>query len=182
MPVLSEDEFARRATKIEWLLCDSDGVLTDGGLFYGPRGPNLLRFDVRDGMGIRLAQRAGLKVGVLSARGSRALERRAAELDLEPIVTASTNKAGDFGSFLERQEIRAQQVAFIGDDLTDLVVLSRCGLSFAPADAVPEVQAIVHRILATRGGHGVVREMIEVLLKARGEWEKVLSPFTFEAQ
>ncbi len=180
MPILSDDEFARRAAEIEWLLLDADGVLTDGSLYYGPRGANFLRFNVRDGLGIRLAQRAGLKVGVLSGRGSRALERRAGELDLEPVITASIDKAADFAAFLEREGLRARQVAFAGDDLNDLVVLGRCGLSFAPADAAPEVRAVVHAVLGTDGGRGAVRELIERLLVARREWERALAPFSFE--
>ncbi|MDH3746271.1 MAG: HAD hydrolase family protein [Acidobacteriota bacterium] len=182
MATLSKDEFARRAAEIEWLLLDVDGVLTDGSLYYGPRGPSLLRFNVRDGLGIRLAQRAGLKVGVLSGRESRALERRADELDLEPVLSGSLDKAGDFETFLDRQSLRARQVAFVGDDLNDLVVLGRCGLSFAPADAAPEVRAVVQAVLETPGGYGAVRELIERLLRARGEWDRALAPFSFEEQ
>lgn len=172
----------RRATDLLSILLDVDGVLTDGSLYYGPRGPSDLRFHVRDGMGIRLAQRAGLKVGVLSGRSSRALDRRANELDLDPIVTGSHHKERDFDEYLEREGLTPRQVAFIGDDLNDLVVLGRCGLSFAPADAAPEVRAVVDVTLTRTGGDGVVREMIETVLKARGEWDRVLSAFSFESR
>lgn len=179
MPITPPD-LERRSSDLLWILLDSDGVLTDGTLVYGPRGPATLGFHVRDGMGIRLAQRAGLKVGVLSGRASRALERRAQELDLEPILTGSHHKERDFDAFLERQGLTSRQVAYIGDDLNDLVVLGRCGLSFAPADAVPEVRAVVDVTLTRDGGDAVVREMIETVLKARGEWDRVLSAFSFE--
>ena len=181
MPLTDED-LARRAAELEWLLLDVDGVLTDGGLAYGARGPSTLRFHVRDGMGIRLAQGAGLRVGVISGRASRALEKRAVELDLDPILTGSRHKERDFDAFLEREQLSARQVAFVGDDINDLIVLGRSGLSFAPADAVPEVLAVVDRTLSRNGGDGVVREMIEVLLKARGEWDRVLSAFSFESR
>ena len=179
---LARRELTRRAAELEWLLLDVDGVLTDGSLYYGPRGPSLLRFHVRDGMGIRLAQGAGLKVGLMSGRASRALEKRAQELDLDPILTGSHRKERDFDDFLERQRLAARQVAFIGDDLNDLIVLGRSGLSFAPADAAPEVKAVVDVTLTLDGGAGVVREMVETVLKARGEWDRVLSAFSFESR
>ena len=175
-------DLERRSSDLQAILLDVDGVLTDGSLYYGPRGPSTLRFDVRDGMGIRLAQRAGLKVGVLSGRASRALDRRAQELDLDPVITGSRHKERDFNEFLEREGLAPRQVAFIGDDLNDLIVLGRCGLSFAPADAAPEVRAVVDVTLSRGGGRGVVREMIETVLKARGEWDHVLSAFSFESR
>ncbi len=180
MPGLPPEEFARRAAEIEWLLLDADGVLTDGGLYYDRRGHALLKFHVQDGLGIHLARRAGVSSGILSGRESRALERRAAELGIEDVVTGSRDKATDFDSFLERQRTRAPRVAYVGDDLTDLVVAGRCGLSFAPADAAAELRAVVHRVLDRRGGQGAVREVVELLLKARGAWDRVVSPFSFE--
>ena len=177
---LTNTEFTRRAAKIDWLLTDVDGVMTDGGLHYDRGGHVALRFNVRDGLGVKLAQRAGLKVGAFSGRRSRALERRAAELGFDDIITGSRDKEQDFDRFLDRQGTEAGRVAFVGDDLPDIVVLGRCGLSFAPADAASEVRAIVHTVLEHRGGHGALREVIELLLKARGVWEEILAPFTFD--
>jgi 3-deoxy-D-manno-octulosonate 8-phosphate phosphatase (KDO 8-P phosphatase) len=181
MGIISHEEFVRRAEELEWILCDVDGVLTDGGLIYGKRGQVDLRFDVRDGLGLQLAKTAGLKVGVLSGRSSTALDRRATELKLDEVMTGVRDKGAEFESFLSRNTTVARRVAFIGDDLPDLVLLARCGLSFAPPDAAAEVRAVVHRVLEKPGGHGVVREMIESILRARSDWDRVFSPFTLDA-
>lgn len=179
---LSQEEFARRAREIAWILLDVDGVLTDGGLYYDRRGAGLLKFDVRDGLAIKLAQRAGIRVGVLSGRSSRALKRRAAELDLDTVIAGSKDKAVDFEKFLEQHATEPKRVAFAGDDLPDLQVLGRCGLSFAPVDAVDEVRTVVHSVLTRSGGAGAVRELIEAILRARGDWERMLEPFSFESR
>jgi len=180
MSGLPDKEFARRASEVELILCDVDGVLTDGGLYYDRRGHGALRFDVKDGLGLKLAQRAGLKTGVLSGRASAALDHRAHELGLDIIVSGSRDKSAALDELLERHEITARRIAFIGDDLPDLVALARCGLTFAPSDAVAEVRTVVHRVLTAGGGHGAVREMVEAILRARGDWEKVVRPFTFD--
>lgn len=180
MPHLGDDELARQALELEWLLVDVDGVMTDGGLYYDRRGHVLLRFSVRDGQGVQLARQAGLKVGVLSGRAPAALDRRAAELGFDVVIKGSSDKSADFDSFLARHGTSPRRVAFIGDDLADLKVLGRCGLSFAPADAVAEVRAVVHRVLEHRGGAGAVREAVELLLRARGDWERLVAAFTFD--
>jgi 3-deoxy-D-manno-octulosonate 8-phosphate phosphatase (KDO 8-P phosphatase) len=173
-------EFEARARAIEWILCDVDGVLTDGGLYYDRRGRQMLRFNVKDGMGLKLAQRAGIKVGLLTARETGAIHHRAAELRLDAVMSGIRDKGVRFAEFLEQKSCTANRVAYIGDDLADVAVLGRCGLSFSPADAVAEVRAVVHRVLATAGGRGAAREMVERILKARGAWEETLAPFSFE--
>ena len=180
MPILTDQELVRRAADLEWLLCDVDGVLTDGGLFYDRRGPAYLRFNVRDGLGLKLAQREGLKVGVLSGRSSGALERRVSELKLEALISGAHDKRSEFAAFLERHNTVARRVAYIGDDLPDLVVLGQCGLSFAPADAAQEVRTVVHRVLETAGGQGAVREAVEIILRSRGSWDQLFSSYTFD--
>lgn len=180
MPNLPDTELARRAADLEWILCDADGVLTDGGLYYDRQGHNNLRFDARDGLGLKMAQLGGLKVGVLSGRSSSALERRAVELELESLDMGVVDKLAGLKSFLERHSTVARRIAFIGDDLPDLVVLEQCGLSFAPADAAQEVRGVVDRVLDNPGGHGAVREMVEILLRARGDWERLVSRFTHD--
>ncbi|MEM7587698.1 MAG: hypothetical protein AAF560_30200, partial [Acidobacteriota bacterium] len=136
-----EELFARRAQGLEWLLFDVDGVLTDGVLYYTRRGEQIKRFHVHDGLGFRLAQKAGLKLGLLSGRRSRPLEVRAAELDFDEVILGQGNKAPAFEAFLEKHETTPRRVAYIGDDLPDLPVIGRCALSFAPADAAAEVRA-----------------------------------------
>ncbi len=166
-----------RAAALEWLLCDVDGVLTDGRLFYGPEGEAWKAFHVRDGLAFKLAQRAGLKVGVLSARGGPALKRRVAELGLDLVMTDRQDKRSAFRELLETQGVTAEGIAYVGDDLVDLPVLRRCGLSFAPADAAPEVRDRVDHTLATPGGAGAVRETVEWVLRARGDWDELVDTF-----
>jgi len=154
-----------------------DGVLTDGRLVYGADGEHWKVFDVRDGLALKLAQRDGLRVGMLSGRESRALETRAQELGVDALVANRVDKAAAFGEFLAAQATAAGRVAYLGDDLVDLPVLLACGLSFAPADAVPEVRSRVHRVLARAGGRAAAREMVEVVLRARGAWERLTAEF-----
>ena len=172
--------FDRRAARIEWILSDVDGVLTDGRIYMDGKGEAIKAFHVKDGMGIKMARSAGLKVGLLSARSSAALERRATQLGIDLLMDGREDKGQAFDAFLAEHELSASRVAYIGDDLNDLVVLARCGLSFAPADAAPEVHDVAHVSLATEGGRGAVREMIESLLRARGDWQRVLSAFSLE--
>jgi 3-deoxy-D-manno-octulosonate 8-phosphate phosphatase (KDO 8-P phosphatase) len=178
---MAKDGFAARAAGLEWLLFDVDGVLTDGSLLYTRRGEQVKRFNVRDGLGIRLAQRAGLKLGLLSGRRSKPLEVRAAELDFDAVILGASDKTAAFNAFLEKYQTTPRRVAFIGDDLPDLPVLGRCALAFAPADAVPEVRAAAHTVLALPGGAGAAREMIELILKARGDWDKLIATFSLES-
>jgi 3-deoxy-D-manno-octulosonate 8-phosphate phosphatase (KDO 8-P phosphatase) len=180
--VLTESEFAHRAAALEWVLMDVDGVLTDGRLVYSRSGETLKAFHVRDGMGMRLAQRDGLKLGLISSRAAAPLTRRAEDLHLDAVLTGREAKGPAFDDFLERYRTQPQNVAFIGDDLQDLIVLARAGLAFAPADAVPEVHAVAHYVLSANGGHGAVREMIELILKARGSWDRLLASFTFAGE
>ncbi|HUP42357.1 MAG TPA: hypothetical protein VM599_04035 [Thermoanaerobaculia bacterium] len=171
-----------RAAALEWILTDVDGVLTDGRLVYGPEGEAWKTFDARDGLGLKLAQRAGLKVGVLSARGGPALERRAGELGLDAVVIRREDKRQAFRELLDERRVRARQVAYAGDDLVDLPILLACGLSFAPADAVAEVRERVDHTLSRPGGRGAVREMVEWVLRARGDWERVIAPYLDRAR
>ncbi|HEX2644361.1 MAG TPA: HAD hydrolase family protein [Thermoanaerobaculia bacterium] len=171
------DALAERARSIEWILLDVDGVFTDGRLIYGADGEQWKLFDVRDGLGVKLAQRAGLKVGILSGRVSAALERRAQGLELDALMMDRSDKADAFAEFLSAQGTAAERVAYMGDDLIDLPVLRRCGLAFAPADAVAEVRERVHRVLESKGGRGAVREMCELILRARGEWDGLVAHY-----
>ncbi len=175
---MDAEVFARRARGLEWLLFDVDGVLTDGRLLYTRRGEQAKLFHVRDGLGFRLAQRAGLKLGLLSGRRSRPLERRAAELDFDAVILGAHDKRKELDKFFSDYGTTPGRIAFVGDDLQDLPVLGRCALSFAPADAVAEVRDVVHTVLDARGGDGAGREVIERILKARGDWEQILASFS----
>lgn len=169
------DEFAARARRLRWLLFDVDGTLTDGRLYYSAEGFAMKAFDVRDGLGIKLAQKAGLGVATLSGRDDAALDRRASELGFDRVLDGIRDKAAAFESFLAEQGLEPAQVASIGDDLPELPILTRVGLSFAPADADPAIRERVHVVLAARGGRGAAREMVERILRARGEWEGLVA-------
>lgn len=170
-------DLAFRARHLTWLLFDVDGVLTDGRLFYGTRGETTKVFDVRDGLGMKMAQRDGLKVGILSGRGNEALEFRARELGLDALFMNRGDKAATFDGFLREHAVEPAQIAYAGDDLPDLPVLLRCGLSFCPADARPELRERVDVVLATRGGEGAARELCEWVLRARGRWDGLVAEY-----
>lgn len=170
-------EFARRARAIRMLLLDVDGTLTAGEIAYTGREEQTVVFDIKDGLGIKLAQRAGIEVAILSGRGSAGLDRRAGELGVERVIANRADKGPAFRELLAEASLEPGQVAYVGDDLTDLPVMLRCGLAFAPRDAVEEVRRQVHRLTAKDGGRGCVREVVEILLRARGQWEELLSAY-----
>ncbi|MCB1036202.1 MAG: hypothetical protein KDD47_20430, partial [Acidobacteria bacterium] len=144
---------------------------------YGAEGEALKVFHVRDGLALKMAQRAGLGVGLLSARGGPAVEHRARELGLDLTLLRTRDKLATFRTFLKEQGLAAGEVAFIGDDLPDLKVLEVCGLSLCPADAALPVQEAVHHVLDRPGGLGAVREAVEKILAARGELEAAIARF-----
>jgi 3-deoxy-D-manno-octulosonate 8-phosphate phosphatase (KDO 8-P phosphatase) len=174
---LNPNELAERAKALEWLLFDVDGVFTDGRLVYGSGGEAWKVFDVRDGLALKLAHDAGLKVGLLSGRENAALAVRAAEMGVDVLITERPDKGLAFAQFLAQQRTQGNRVAYMGDDLLDLPVLRRCALSFAPADSASDVRARVDLVLTSGGGRAAVREMVEIILKARGDWERVLAPY-----
>ena len=170
-------ELDRKARALAWLVLDVDGVLTDGRLHFGAEGELIKSFHVRDGLAVKLAQAAGLEVAVLSARSSAIVARRAAEIGIDEVIQGREDKAAAFAALLERRGIAAAAVAYLGDDLQDLPVLRRAGLSAAPADAVAEVRSAVDYVTGARGGEGCVRELVERLLGARGAWSATVARF-----
>ncbi len=177
---ISDEDFARRARNLDWLLFDVDGVLTDGRLVYGADGEQWKVFHVRDGLGLKLARDAGLKIGILSGRGNDALAARAREIGFDALIQDRHDKDTAFTEFLDEYGVDPDRVAYAGDDLLDLPVIQRCGLSFAPADAVPEVRERVHRVLSAPGGQGAAREMCEAVLRARKDWNDLIAHLLFE--
>jgi 3-deoxy-D-manno-octulosonate 8-phosphate phosphatase (KDO 8-P phosphatase) len=170
-------ELDRKARAVRFLLLDVDGVLTDGRLHVGVERELFKSFHVRDGLAVKLAQAAGLEVGVLSARSSEIVARRAAEIGIEQVVQGDEDKGAAFELLRARLGLDAGAIAYVGDDLQDLTVLARVGLSAAPADAVEMVRAAVDYVTGARGGDGCVRELVERLLVARGAWSSVLTRF-----
>jgi 3-deoxy-D-manno-octulosonate 8-phosphate phosphatase (KDO 8-P phosphatase) len=178
MPSRIPAELRERLEKVRLLVLDVDGVLTDGHLVYGAEGEALKRFNVRDGLGLRLAMKAGITVAILSGRASAALEVRAADLGIPAslVVMGSGDKSADLDRILQAAGGFADhQVAAMGDDLPDLPMLVRAGVSACPADAAPEVVATCDVVCRVAGGDGAVREFVELLLKAQRLWQRVIS-------
>lgn len=165
---------------IEGLILDVDGVLTDGRLYYGPEGEALKAYGVRDGLGLALLREYGVRLGIVSGRDSRLVAARGEEMRIHPVLLARTDKSAALDEILEAWDLDADRVAAIGDDIIDLPLLHRVAVSFAPADADPRVRAAVDFVLEHDGGHGAVREAAEILLHARGDWDKVSQRFRLE--
>jgi len=156
---------------------DVDGVLTDGKLHFVDDGAEFKTFDVQDGHGIVLAQRAGLMVGFVSGRRSKATTCRAKDLGVRLILQAPTDKARLVGRIKREHGLNEKEIAFIGDELVDLPVLRRVGFAVAVSNAIPEVKACAHYVTRRSGGDGAVREVIEMILKARGDWNRVIAKY-----
>lgn len=159
-----------RAQKIRVLILDVDGVMTDGRLFYMPDGTEAKTFHVRDGLGIQLLVNSDVPVAIISGRNSEATVRRAEELGIEFTYLGIADKEVAFEDILEQLGLDESEAAYVGDDLPDLAVMKRVGLSMAVADAAPEIRKAAHVVLRTNGGQGAVREACERILKAKGAW------------
>ena len=163
-----------KAARIKLILFDVDGVLTDGRVLVHSDGTESKSFFVRDGIAMVWAERAGLRVGLLSARTSPTTPHRAAQLGLTIVHQGVTNKVSAYESVLADQQLRDADVAYMGDDIVDLGVLARVGLSAAPADAVPEVRGRVDWVSVGKASDGAARELIELILRAQNRWEDLV--------
>jgi 3-deoxy-D-manno-octulosonate 8-phosphate phosphatase (KDO 8-P phosphatase) len=170
---VKDQALAQRCRALKLVLSDVDGVMTDGTVLLLPGGEEAKAFHVRDGLGVVLAHRAGLKTGILSGRSSGVVERRATELGMAIVRQGVADKAAELREILGREGLEAREVAFVGDDINDLPVLTEVGLSAAPADAPMEVRLQAFMVTDARGGQGCLREFIEAILRARGDWEHV---------
>jgi len=161
--------------RVKLFLCDVDGVLTDGSIFVGGER-EFKRFNIRDGLGIVLARRAGLKVGWVSARPSLATKLRAEELKIDFLVQQGDNlsKTATIENLLAQEKLNWSDACFVGDDIIDLGPLTRAGLAVAVGDAMPEAKAAAHFVTKAVGGRGAVREAIELILRAQEKWKPFL--------
>jgi len=168
-----------RLKRIRLLLCDVDGVLTDGSIFIGGER-EFKRFNIRDGLGIVLARRAGLKVGWVSARPSLATRLRAEELKVDFLVQQGDNlgKTAAIEELLAKEKLNWSDVCFVGDDIIDLGPLIRAGFAVAVGDAVPEARAAAHWVTRAVGGRGAVRETLEMILQAQAKWQPFLKHYS----
>jgi 3-deoxy-D-manno-octulosonate 8-phosphate phosphatase (KDO 8-P phosphatase) len=163
----------RSLQQIELVVLDVDGVLTDGGLWFDSNGLLQKRFDVRDGLGIRLLQQAGLQLAFLSGGKGGATQVRAAQLGIEHCLVGIKDKPAALQQLQQHLEVSAPTTAFVGDDINDLAVRHQVGLLLSPADACPAVRRQADGVLSRRGGHGAVRELAEQILRARGLWAEL---------
>jgi 3-deoxy-D-manno-octulosonate 8-phosphate phosphatase (KDO 8-P phosphatase) len=164
-------------TAIKLLLFDVDGVLTDGRIIVNGDGTESKQFNIRDGAAIVWAMRAGMSVGLLSARLADATSVRATQLGITIVVQGAANKVAGYEQILADEGLTDEQVGYMGDDLQDLPVLRRAGFSAAPADAAPEVRAAVQWVSPSGGGRGAVRECIEHVLRAQGVWRTAVADY-----
>jgi 3-deoxy-D-manno-octulosonate 8-phosphate phosphatase (KDO 8-P phosphatase) len=166
------------ASAVRLLLFDVDGVLTDGVVHIHADGSESKSFHIRDGAGLVWAQRAGLQVGLLSARSSQATAQRAAQLGIRIVSQGAAHKADAYDRILQTAGVGDAEVAYMGDDLLDLPVLARVGFSAAPADGAPEVKARVHWVSPSNGGRGAARDLVEFVLRAQGRWDAVVQQYS----
>ena len=170
-------ELLARAQRVTTLVVDVDGVLTDGRIVYAEHGDELKFFDVQDGAGLVFWHRAGFKSAVISGRKSKLGKRRAKEMRVDFVQQGSIIKLPVYERLLKRWRLKDEQVCVIGDDLMELGMLRRAGLAVAVPNAVPEVTQTAHYVTHRRGGHGAVREVIDILLKAKKLWQSVIDRY-----
>ena len=175
---MKDQALAARCRNLRLVLSDVDGVMTDGTLLFHPDGGESKVFHVRDGVGIVLARRAGLRIGIVSGRSSDTVSRRAAELGIEIVRQGVEDKSAALREILAAEGISSSEVAYMGDDVNDLGVMVEVGLSAAPADAPFEVRAQAFMVTDARGGRGCLREFLEAILRARGEWDSLVAGIT----
>jgi 3-deoxy-D-manno-octulosonate 8-phosphate phosphatase (KDO 8-P phosphatase) len=170
----------RKARAIKLVLFDVDGVLTDGKILMHADGTESKQFDIKDGTAIVWALRRGLTVGFLSARSSAPTAQRAAQLGVTLVHQGVASKLETYDQIVDELLLENEQVAYMGDDVLDLPVLSRAGLSTAPADAAPDVRERVDWVSRAAGGHGAARELIEMILKSQGKWDGLIAAYVTE--
>ena len=179
-PATRHAPLATRLKHIKLLLCDVDGVLTDGSVFIGGAGSEYKQFNIQDGLGLVLLRRAGLKSGWVSARPSMATTLRARELKIDFLIQQKDrfSKVAAVEKLLAREKVRLGEVCFVGDDIVDLGPLHRAGVAVAVANGVREAKAAAHLITRAAGGRGAIREVVELILQAQGKWNSFVRHYS----
>ncbi|WP_153145517.1 HAD family hydrolase [Dechloromonas sp. H13] len=166
-----------RASRIRLIAFDIDGVMTDGGLHYTDDGREMKTFNVQDGLGLKLLQRAGIELAIVTGRTSGVVAARAADLGIAYVFQGVGDKQATVGELLARLDLHWADCAFMGDDLIDLRVMAQCGLAIAPANARPLVRERAHAVTDAAGGHGAVREAAEFILAAQGRLDGLFADY-----
>lgn len=172
----------QRFENIRLLLLDVDGVMTDGRIVYDNQGVETKAFDVKDGHGLKLLQRAGVQVGIITGRESQVVAHRAKELGIEILYQGAKDKLVPYEEILESLGLIGEQVAYVGDDVVDLPVLRRVGFAATVADAVEDIKPYVDYVTTREGGRGAVREVCDYLLKRSGKWPMVTDRYFADAE
>ena len=175
--MLEREEVERRAAGVRLLLLDCDGVLTDGRITPVEGGEELKSFHTRDGHGLVMLHRAGLRSGIISGRTSRLVELRASDLGVTFVRQGALDKVEVFESLLAEAGVAPEHVAYVGDDVVDIPLMRRCGLGVAVSDATPDTRDAAHHVTRLPGGHGAVREVCELILKAQGRWDGLMKRY-----
>ncbi len=172
-----DKELIERIKPVRLVLFDIDGVMSDGRIIYDGEGREMKVFHARDGAGVVYLMRVGFEVGILTGRFSAPVDVRAKELGIKMVYQNIKRKLDVYEELLNSFDYKAEQIAFMGDDLMDLPVLRRVGLALAPANAVAEVKEVVHHVTEAKGGDGAVREAAELMIKAQGKWEQIFARY-----
>ena len=169
----SASTLAERCRGVRLLVLDVDGVLTEGGIVYGTGGLEVKRFHVRDGSGLKMWRQAGRRSALITGRSSPVVDARAVELGVDFVFQGAADKLAAYRRLLEDAAMPPSAVCYVGDDLPDLPPMRRCGLAAAVADGCREVRGAAHHVTRAAGGRGAVREVIELVLRRQGEWDRL---------
>ncbi len=174
---MNMNDIQMRAKKITMLICDVDGVMTDGSLFFGDDGQEYKFFNSLDGHGMKMLQQSGVKIAVITGRTSDVVRHRMKNLSISIIYQGQSDKRLALNDLLQEQQISCEQIAYMGDDIVDLPVMNRIGLSVAVANAHELVKERAHMVTTASGGHGAVREFCEFLMKAQGTYDSIVAQY-----
>jgi len=166
-----------KARAVKLLILDADGVLTDGRIVYTDRGEEVKAFNVKDGHGLKLLMRAGIRVAIITGRNSPAVEHRARDLGIDRVFQKALNKIETYEELRATEKLRDEEICMVGDDLPDLPVLRRCGFAVAVADSVEDVKRAADYVTSKEAGKGAIREVCDIILKAQGLWETVTARY-----
>ena len=174
---MKKADIIKKARRIKAIVSDVDGVLTDGGIYYGPGGSEFKKFNIHDGLAVKLARSAGLKVFLVSGRSSPALRRRSRELGVDRLWQGSVDKGAIFNIIKEKFNVDPSEICYLGDDLPDIPPLLEAGIGVAVPNASEEVRKAASLITRRRGGEGALREIVEIILKSQRKWKNAIRPY-----
>lgn len=178
LPLTLTEKIQEKAKKIKFLILDVDGVLTSGGIILDSENNELKIFNVRDGHGLVMLHKSGIGIAVITGRHSKAVERRMRELGITEVYQGAREKLKIFNEIIEKYGLKKEEIAVMGDDIIDLSILSRAGFSAAPQDAHEEVKKAVDYVTEGKAGKGAVRELCDIILKAKGFWDNFINEYT----